>query len=252
MKFHLCQNAMQKTLNCHTEIFTLKIRTFLSRRLGKTMNKKLSIHLLLIINCAVLYGVSYEWLDIPLLTCIHKNLVLSNSNLFEFCLRLGKILTPSRIMLLTVVAIVLTNLYLRNKQNYKSLINKLWVALASVLFCGGIVFVLKCLLARYRPIMFLEHGLYGFHFLSLKHSINSTPSGHAAIGMCVAYAFRNLISKTTFISLLILAVLMCISRVIAIQHYASDVILGGYIGIYAVILVEALISLSLFKVSVEK
>jgi membrane-associated phospholipid phosphatase len=90
---------------------------------------------------------------------------------------------------------------------------------------------LKYLLARYRPIMLLEHDLYGLHFLSSKWAENSTPSGHTIRAFSLLTAVSLLHRRLSPVCLTV-AGLIGVSRVVVTAHYPSDVLLGAFIGIF--------------------
>ncbi len=102
---------------------------------------------------------------------------------------------------------------------------------ASLLITAVIGGVIKYSLARYRPEMLLEKNLYGFHFFSTQHDLTSTPSGHTMMSVAGLMALSHIIKKSwvTWI-FLILIVAIGLSRIILSEHYASDVLLGIYIG----------------------
>ena len=102
----------------------------------------------------------------------------------------------------------------------------------SVLLAFSVTSVLKFILARYRPELFLSHHLYGFHFFSAKHAYNSTPSGHATGAFSVCYTLAMLIHRKPITYLLLtIACIVGLLRIITLHHYPSDVIFGAYIGI---------------------
>ena len=95
--------------------------------------------------------------------------------------------------------------------------------------------ILKILLARYRPIEFLDHGLYGFHFLSTKYEFNSTPSGHSTMIFAVLGSLAAVFKKHWLWIVLMLACLCVgLSRIIVDAHFLSDVVFGGYVGLLSV------------------
>lgn len=89
---------------------------------------------------------------------------------------------------------------------------------------------LKVVLARYRPGMLIDSGLYGFSFWKAGYWFNSFPSGHAtvafALGGAVGLAFPRWRGPA-----LALAALVALSRVLLNLHYLSDIIAGGLLGI---------------------
>ena len=94
-----------------------------------------------------------------------------------------------------------------------------------------ICYVIKMIVGRYRPVEWLNHGLYGFHWLSIQYNFTSTPSGHATAAFAAAVSLFYIVNCKWFRTLIILlAFCIAISRVIVTAHYLSDIILGGFIG----------------------
>ena len=98
---------------------------------------------------------------------------------------------------------------------------------------------LKYLLGRYRPIMLFDDNLYGFHFLSGKWEMNSTPSGHTlrAFAVCTSLCVLFRRYMWFFIGL---AVAIGLSRIAVTDHYPSDVVFGAFIGIFSALWTAAL------------
>lgn len=99
---------------------------------------------------------------------------------------------------------------------------------------------LKYTLARYRPVMLFEHGLYGLHWLSDKWEQNSTPSGHTtrAFAVCVALA---LLWRRWWPSFLLPALAVGLARIAVTDHYPSDVLFGAFVGSFSALWMHALI-----------
>lgn len=91
---------------------------------------------------------------------------------------------------------------------------------------------LKILLARYRPVMLFEQGLYGLHFLSTKWQLNSTPSGHTLRAFALMTALALLFPRGRVLFLAV-ATLVGISRVAVTAHYPGDVLFGAFIGFFS-------------------
>ena len=99
----------------------------------------------------------------------------------------------------------------------------------SVATSGIIVIIIKIITARYRPVMFLEHNLYGFNFFEIGYKVNSFPSGHAATIMGGFSALAFLFPKYKW-PLLLFGMVASFSRVVLEKHYLSDVLIGALIG----------------------
>lgn len=105
-----------------------------------------------------------------------------------------------------------------------------FVALTALL-SGFIVNLLKILFARYRPDEYMDENLYGFTWFGFDHSIASFPSGHSATALGVATALTLLFPRWA-IPILFGGLLILSSRVVVAEHYISDVLIGGYIGVF--------------------
>jgi membrane-associated phospholipid phosphatase len=96
---------------------------------------------------------------------------------------------------------------------------------------------LKVLLARYRPAMLFEHGLYGLHFFSTRGELSSTPSGHTLRAFSLLTALSLLFPRGRVLFLAV-AVLIGVSRVAVTAHYPSDVLFGAFIGVFSALWVH--------------
>ena len=93
----------------------------------------------------------------------------------------------------------------------------------------SIAFVIKGVLARYRPELFFDNGMYGFHFFSGKHILTSMPSGHAVTAFTLLFIPGVLLwGKSKVVSLIFIfcAISLALSRILTTDHYFSDVMLS--------------------------
>jgi membrane-associated phospholipid phosphatase len=92
--------------------------------------------------------------------------------------------------------------------------------------------VLKFILGRARPKLFLQQGIYGFDLFGwhLEHAWQSFPSGHSATALSAALSLSLLFPRfrPAFIAA---AMLIAASRVVLCQHYLSDVVAGSALGV---------------------
>lgn len=88
---------------------------------------------------------------------------------------------------------------------------------------------LKILLGRCRPEMLFESGMSGFYWLELEAKYWSMPSGHTAASMAAMVTLTLLFPRVGPLFLLH-ATLVGVSRVVLMEHYVSDVIMGGVVG----------------------
>ena len=100
---------------------------------------------------------------------------------------------------------------------------------ATIAISGIVADIIKPLLGRARPPLWLDDGLYGFVPLTFNSHWNSMPSGHTttafALGCSLCVFYPRLRPLWIFIALL-----LGISRVVVDAHYISDVIAGALLG----------------------
>ncbi|WP_395947619.1 phosphatase PAP2 family protein [Caedibacter taeniospiralis] len=128
-------------------------------------------------------------------------------------------------------------------QKWRQKLNpRLAVWALSLFLALGVATVIKVTLARYRPELFLQEGLYGFHWFSHKRLFNSFPSGHTTLAFAGLLGFAHLIqNKKITILCIALALVITISRVLSTEHYLGDVLGGVYIGVFSYLWAKALI-----------
>lgn len=104
----------------------------------------------------------------------------------------------------------------------------------SVAASGILVNVVKVALARYRPELLLEKGLYGFDLLRVRADHLSFPSGHAttafSLAMCLALFWPR--GRWVFFAA---ATGIAATRVLLLSHYPSDVLVGAWLGVVTVL-----------------
>ncbi|UDL95096.1 phosphatase PAP2 family protein [Lichenihabitans sp. PAMC28606] len=110
---------------------------------------------------------------------------------------------------------------------------------ATLAVSGILAQVIKHLVGRARPTLMEAFGAYHFDILSMKASLASFPSGHAATVFSVAIALGALAPRWR-IALLLLATLVAVSRVAVEAHYVSDVVAGAALGIVSATVVTRL------------
>ena len=178
---------------------------------------------------SIFYIISFKLLDLPIANFFH---IHHRQSLSMLCQIIALIFDPD-IWIIVMVFCGLIALYqlVFKKQSQ----NTAWLKIALSLFiAAAVATLLKFVIGRYRPIMYFEHGLYGFHHFSTKGSQHSSPSGHAAMAFSGLLAIASCFRKRAWtIFAVILATLICLSRLIITKHYLADVMLGAYIGIFS-------------------
>ena len=102
--------------------------------------------------------------------------------------------------------------------------------LSTTIVSGIAVNIIKVLFGRARPALYIEDHIYGFSWFNMDVVYRSFPSGHSTTAMAIAMGFALLLPKYRiwFISL---GVAIALSRVVLTEHYLSDVIVGGFLGL---------------------
>lgn len=95
---------------------------------------------------------------------------------------------------------------------------------------GLLVNLLKLLFARYRPVEYFQFEHYGMSWFDYGYRMASFPSGHSATALSVAMALALLFTRYRYI-ILVAGTLILFSRVVLTEHYLSDVVIGGYVGV---------------------
>lgn len=182
-------------------------------------------------------SVSYLFIDQPLASIAYYS--LPKTYLYNIADFISTISEPSLWAgLFLILAIISSICFIRRRHHHK-----LYIITLSLFIAILVVTLLKYTLARYRPILFLEQNLYGFHGFSMKNHFNSFPSGHATLAFAGLLGFSNIFNKKSLtITLIMIACIIAISRIIMAQHYLSDVIAGSYIGIFAYLWAQAVIA----------
>jgi len=101
--------------------------------------------------------------------------------------------------------------------------------LSSIAISGIITDIIKPLIARPRPKVWLSEHLYNPQFLEFKASFWSMPSGHTTTAFAAATALSLLLPKYRFLFFL-WAFLVGFSRIALTKHFLSDTIIGALIG----------------------
>lgn len=91
--------------------------------------------------------------------------------------------------------------------------------------------ILKFILGRARPKLFLQQGIYGFDLFGwhLEHAWQSFPSGHSATALSAALSLSLLFPRFRP-AFLAGAMLIAASRVVLCQHYLGDIVAGSALG----------------------
>jgi membrane-associated phospholipid phosphatase len=172
----------------------------------------------------MLMALSYFFIDRPLAEGVHhiSNAILNNIATAISLLGAGKYY----ILSLTVLTIV--SIFVIKK---KAWVERSCVFLLAVLIPGAICDLLKPILGRSRPPLFIDQHIYGFHWFTehFQWLYWSFPSGHATtigalMAACMLYWPRW---SFGFVSV---AVAVGLSRLVVEAHFLSDVMMGLWLG----------------------
>jgi len=100
----------------------------------------------------------------------------------------------------------------------------------SVAATGAFINMLKVVLGRARPKVFLDEGLYGFYYWEFDFSLRSFPSGHATTVFAGMTALAILAPRYRWFFWVFATTMGCF-RVISLEHFPSDVFAGAGIGV---------------------
>lgn len=95
---------------------------------------------------------------------------------------------------------------------------------------AAITHLLKNVLARLRPRVFFEEGVYGHGQPFAGFPADSFPSGHAQVAFAVAAVLALMAPRWAW-SFYLLAVLVGLSRLVNELHYLSDIVASAFISI---------------------
>lgn len=103
-------------------------------------------------------------------------------------------------------------------------------ALMSFLMSGVVVQLFKHILGRKRPYAVESLSPHEFHFFTANYEFHSIPSGHSQV-MFTAATLLWLIWPKGGMVWFLAAGLIAMTRVITLNHWLSDILIGAYLGI---------------------
>ena len=180
-------------------------------------------------------------LDMPLALYFKQNASPDVVGFFAAITDLGRP-DPWFPILSFIVFLALTAYYMDFREAISRRIGRIIAACTfvflSVALSGLVVNVVKPLVGRHRPgDLFAEQPQSGFDLLSFDTALGSFPSGHAQMIFALAVALAIIVPRFDHFYLLA-AVVIAFSRVAVSADFLSDVIVGGWIGIVAPVLLH--------------
>lgn len=194
----------------------------------------LAVWLLLGAGLALLAGACARWVDLPLAIWIKQSVSDGVNESFEWVGQMGES-GPYIGVALAFYVIGLVGLARgwRNplRMSYASMARGSLLMLSTMAVGGLIVLVLKRSVARARPELFFEKGIYGLgESFSRVQQFNSFPSSHTYAAFAVAVVLAILAPRWRVVFYL-LAVLVAMSRLVNLDHYLSDVMTAAGIAV---------------------
>ncbi|RYV03524.1 hypothetical protein SOPP22_04485 [Shewanella sp. OPT22] len=157
----------------------------------------------------------------------------SDANITHFSHKLASWTSSKKICFLGLLICAITFIQLlKNKINLTHPLVRISAIYALSI---TVVFVIKGVIARYRPELYFSDDLYGFHFFSAKHAFTSMPSGHAITAftlLLIPGMFLWCKNKLLSIIFIFCALFLAFSRILTTDHYFSDVMFSFAIASY--------------------
>ncbi|MBF5058846.1 phosphatase PAP2 family protein [Candidatus Neptunochlamydia vexilliferae] len=95
---------------------------------------------------------------------------------------------------------------------------------------AGCVRIIKILVGRARPDIFIKKGIYGFYGFNWSSHYHSFPSGHSATAFALATSLSLLFPRFS-LRFFTLALLFSLSRFLLFKHYLSDILGAAALGV---------------------
>jgi membrane-associated phospholipid phosphatase len=180
----------------------------------------------------VVLGLLARHADLPLAVFLHDNVSASTDRIFDRIGRLGDAGGLYAAVALVVYGVALVGAR-RGWPVFRGIaydrMARSALFMLAVLAVGGVITaVLKQAVARARPDRFFESAFYGLADSFSGKPFTSFPSSHALTGFAVA-ATLAIVAPVWRWPALIVAILVGASRLVTLDHYASDVVAAGLI-----------------------
>lgn len=176
------------------------------------------------------------WVDAPIIQMVHEHRTVA---IRELAINVSKIAGAQffAIPALGVYAASLTARSIAYFRPWELLLERLvrssLLILLALLTGGLVTLVLKHIVARGRPFLLLESGFYGISIPFTGAPFHSFPSSHSFTAFGVAFALSKVLPAWQT-PLLLTASIVGLSRVIALEHFVSDVVASAFIAAWCV------------------
>lgn len=176
----------------------------------------------------VLTALCYNFLDKKVTDTIYSS-DLFGTGINIFASLFSNLFSPKIWAIVTVLAtIACIYKYIKEQQS-----KNLYILSLSLIVTFFVAGTLKVLLARSRPELWLFDQQFGFHFFSFKSVYNSMPSGHTTFTFAGLLAIANFFkNKRITVIAIIVAAIVGVSRILILDHFASDILISAYIGTF--------------------
>ncbi len=183
---------------------------------------------------ALAAGASALWIDLPLAIWIRQSVGDGVNESFEWIGELGESGRYIGVALaFYIVGLVGLARGWRNpvRMRFASMARGGLLMLSTMAVGGLIVLILKRSVARARPELFFEKGIYGLgESFSRAQQFNSFPSSHTYAAFAVAVVLGILAPRWRW-AFLSLGALVAVSRLVNLDHYLSDVMTAAGIAL---------------------
>lgn len=190
--------------------------------------------LMLAVALALLAGASARWVDLPLAIWIKQSVSDGVNESFEWVGEMGETGPYIGVALaFYVVGLIGLARGWRNplRMSYASMARGSLLMLSTMAVGGLIVLLLKRSVARARPELYFEKGIYGLgESFSRVQQFNSFPSSHTYAAFAVAVVL-SILAPRWRVAFLLLAALVAMSRLVNLDHYLSDVMTAAGIAV---------------------
>ncbi|ARP80228.1 hypothetical protein CAL12_04880 [Bordetella genomosp. 8] len=184
----------------------------------------------------LLIGGLAAFVDLPLARYLHANVSPAVDNAFEWIGELGDSNNYAWVVLAVYIAALVA---MRRGSDgawiggYERVVRGSLLLMGAWIAGGIVTGLLKQTVARARPYVLFEQGYYGLGHAFQGKPFNSFPSSHSLTAFVLASAIA-VVAPRWRLPVFTLAVLAGISRLVNLDHFASDVAASALIAITAV------------------